>query len=315
MKLPISLIILTRDEEVNIGKCLESVKDWVFEIFVVDSFSTDSTAQIAKGYGANVVVHPFENQAKQFNWALDNLKINNEWILRLDADEEMTKELWQEIAEKLDKMNYEIQNQYENTKVRNANDKINGFYMKRRVYFMGRWIKHGGYYPTWILRLFRNGRGRSEDREMDEHIVLTRGRAEKLENDFIDRNLKGLGFWINKHNTFATREANVVMKTLEHESMKTSGHENIKALKQDIEGPPALRREAKERYYRLPPFLRVFIYFFNRYFLRMGFLDGKEGFIFHILQGFWYRFLVDAKLYEAKKQKSTRAREHESKWL
>jgi len=150
---------------------------------------------------------------------------------------------------------------------------------------------------------------------MDEHIVLFSGKAEKLENDFIDRNLKGLSFWIDKHNKFATREANVVMKTLKQESTKTSGHENMKALKQDIEGPPALRREAKERYYRLPPFLRVFIYFFNRYFLRMGFLDGKEGFIFHILQGFWYRFLVDAKLYEAKKQKSTRAREHESKWL
>ena len=306
MKLPISLIILTRDEEVNIGKCLESVKDWVSEIIVVDSMSTDRTAEIAKEYGAKVVEHQFENQAKQFNWALDTQKIKHAWILRLDADEEMTKELWQEIAEKLDKMSYEVQN---------ANNEVNGFYIKRRVYFMGRWIRHGGYYPTWILRLFRNGTGRSEDREMDEHIVLFSGKAEKLENDFIDRNLKGLSFWIDKHNKFATREANVVMKTLKQESTKTSGHENMKALKQDIEGPPALRREAKERYYRLPPFLRVFIYFFNRYFLRMGFLDGKEGFIFHILQGFWYRFLVDAKLYEAKKQKSTRAREHESKWL
>ncbi len=280
MKLPISLIILTRDEEVNIRKCLESVKDWVSEIIVVDSMSTDKTAEIAKGYGARVVEHDFVNQAQQFNWALDTQKIKNEWILRLDADEEVPEELWEEIEKKLPE----------------APADVSGFYIKRRVYFMGRWIKHGGYYPTWILRLFRNGKGKSEDREMDEHIILLKGRAEKLENDFIDRNNKNLSFWIDKHNKFASREVLEIMKAAEHRSAGAP------------EGPPGERRKAKQRYYELPMFFRALLYFLNRYFLKLGFLDGKEGLIFHVLQGFWYRFLIDAKLYENGKIKNQNAK-------
>ena len=267
MKSSISVIILTYNEEINIENCLKSITDWANEIFIVDSYSTDKTLEIAKKYRAKIIKHPFENQAKQFNWALENLDIKSEWILRLDADEYLTQELKNEI-----RVNPLLNNQ----DPRQSASIVNGFYIKRRVYFMGRWIRHGGYYPTWILRLFRKGKARSELRAMDEHIVLSEGKAEKLKNDFIDDNKKGLEDWINKHNNYSSREAADVL----------SGNYG---------------RGKKKFYYWLPLFCRAFLYFIYRYFFRLGFLDGKEGLIFHFLQGFWYRFLVDAKLFEIKR--------------
>jgi hypothetical protein len=231
--------------------------------------------EIAEKYGCKVFQHHFENQAQQFNWALDNLEIKNDWILRLDADEYLTEELKEEIAQELTNANL-MRTNAENNR-RDFAD-INGFYIKRRVYFMGRWIKHGGYYPIWFLRLFRKGKVKSEQRAMDEHIVLLEGRTEKLKNDFIDNNKKGLSDWIQKHNNYASREAADVLR-----------------------GDYGTKK--KKIYYRLPLFCRAFLYFIYRYFIRLGFLDGKEGLIFHFLQGFWYRFLVDAKIYEARKIK------------
>jgi len=269
MKLSISVIILTYNEEIHLERLLKNIADWADEIFVVDSYSTDNTVQIAKRYGCKIVQHSFENQAQQFNWALENLDIKNEWILRLDADEYLTEELKEEIKKLL--RNTNLIQKYESTN-------INGFYIKRRVYFMGRWIKHGGYYPIWFLRLFKKGKAKPEQRAMDEHIVLLEGRAERLKNDFIDDNKKGLSDWIQKHNNYASREAADVLR-----------------------GDYGTKK--KKIYYRLPLFCRVFLYFFYRYFIRLGFLDGKEGLIFHFLQGFWYRFLIDAKIYEARKQK------------
>lgn len=259
MKSPISVIILTYNEELNIEDCLKSVTGFADEVFVVDSYSTDKTLDIAKRYGAKIVQHPYENQAQQFNWALDNLNIKTEWVLRLDADEYLTEELKNEITEKL----------------KNMASNINGFYLKRKNYFMGRWIKYGGYYPTWILRLFRNGKARSEQRAMDEHIILSEGKAGKFKSDFVDDNKKDLTWWIAKHNNYAWREASDVM----------SG---------------SYGRGKKKFYYHLPLFCRAFAFFIYRYFFRLGFLDGKEGLIFHFLQCFWYRFLIDAKIYEHK---------------
>ncbi len=273
MKLPISVIILTYNEEIHIERLLKNIIDWAGEIFIVDSFSTDKTLEITKKYGAKIIQHPFINQAEQFNWALDNLDIKNDWILRLDADEYLTPELKTEIS---------------NITMSDIKN-INGFYIKRRVYFMGRWIKHGAYYPTWFLRLFKKGKARSEQREMDEHIVLSEGpegkqssygagKAGKLKNDFIDDNKKDLTFWIDKHNKYATREAADVL----------AGNYG---------------RGWKKYYYRLPMFFRACAYFCYRYFFRFGFLDGKEGLIFHFLHAFWYRFLIDAKIYEKQKIK------------
>lgn len=281
MKLPISLIVLTFNEELNLESCLKNSAEWVDEIFVVDSYSTDKTLEISKKYGSKIAQRSFKNQAEQFNWALDNLDIKNEWILRLDADEYLTPELWKEIGDIL---------KNENIK---ALQNINGFYLKRRVYFMGKWIRHGGYYPTWILRLFRKGLARyEEERNVDEHLTLLKGKAGKFKNDFIDDNQRDLTWWIKKHNNYASREAEEAIKVIGDKRQVISG----------VEGQVKIKRAIKNKfYYRLPIFCRSFGYFIYRYFFRLGFLDCKEGLIFHFLQGFWYRFLVDAKIYERKK--------------
>lgn len=273
MKLPITLVVLTYNEELNLVRCLKSAEDFASQIIVVDSGSADKTVEIAREHGAEVHVHTFTNQAEQFNWALDHLEIKNEWILRLDADEAMTPELWAEIGKELP----------------NISSETSGFHMKRRVHFMGRWIRYGGYYPKWFLRLFRKGVGRFEDREMDEHVVLSRGRAIMLENDIIENDKRDLTTWIAKHNGYALREARAAMR-------KTASMEG------NLEGEaPERTRWFKEHIYeRLPLFVRPFLYFFYRYIILAGFLDGLEGFIFHTLQAFWYRFLVDAKIWEQK---------------
>lgn len=280
VKLPISVIILTYNEEKNIEECLKSVYDWVDEIFIVDSYSTDGTLEIAKKYTDKIYQHPFENYAKQFNWALKNLPLKNEWIMRLDADERVTPELKEELLKKLPELQ----------------EDITGLYVKRRVYFMGRWIKHGGYYPTWLLRIWRKGKGYCEERWMDEHIKITEGKVFFLDNDIVDDNKKDLHWWIGKHNSYATREA-IDILNLRFNFLK---YDNIKPA---FFGTQEQRKRwLKEKLYaRMPLFIRPFLYFIYRYFIKFGFLDGKEGLIFHFLQGFWYRFLVDAFIYERRR--------------
>lgn len=278
-KLPITLIVLTKDEEPNLDHCLKDAAGRVEQIVVVDSGSTDGTLAIARQYGADVYDHLFKDQADQFNWALDNAKISGEWVLRLDADESISDELWDEIELALEK----------------APADVAGFYLKRRVYFMGRWIRHGGYYPTWLLRLFRKGKARSEARAMDEHLVLTEGRTGELQNDFKDENHKELGWWISKHNSYSTREAQAMLER--------RGAMDAEGLRPDLFGShPERKRWLKENLYlKLPIFVRPFLYFFYRYVLRGGFLDGRQGFLFHFLQGLWYRLLVDVKYAELRK--------------
>jgi len=279
-KIPLSVLILTYNEEKNIEECLKSVHDWAQEIFIVDSFSTDKTLEIVKKYTDKIFQHKFETQAKQFNWALKNLPIKTEWIMRLDADERVTAELKEELTKKLPELDKEI----------------TGLYVKRKVYFKGKWIRWGGYYPTWLLRIWRYGKGFYEERWMDEHVKITDGKVLFLKNDIIDENKKNLHWWINKHNNYATREALDILNL------------KYKFLKYDILQPKLFgtqeqrKRWFKEKVYaRMPLFIRPFFYFTYRYFLRLGFLDGIEGLIWHFLQGFWYRFLVDAKIFEIEK--------------
>ena len=272
MRVSITAIVLTYNEEANLRKCLESVRGLVSEIIVVDSGSTDRTKNIAEEFGAKFVVHEFKNQADQFNWALAHTEPKGEWILRLDADEELLPELRDEIAQTLP----------------GAPADVSGFYLNRRNYFRGVWIKHGGYYPIWLLRLVRRGAAKSEVREMDEHLILLRGRTEKMRHDFIDNNLKGLEAWKEKHRQYALREACAYF-----------AHEDGK----DVGGQAGEKRKLKLAvYYRFPPFLRVALYFLYRYFILLGFLDGWYGTQFHFLQGFWYRWLIDAELCKAKKR-------------
>ena len=284
----LNIIILTYQEELNLPHALRSLKDLDCQVFVVDSGSTDRTLEIAESFGAHVVKHPFESHARQLNWALDELPLVGPWTLRLDADERLTDELAVEISRV----------------VSSTPAAITGYLIKRRVYFWGRWIRFGGYYPTWLLRLWRTGMARSEDIWMDEHMVMTSGSIGKLRYDFIDENHKGLAFWIDKHNLYSDRE---VM-----EINAASGQSS----RQRVGAEVARKRFMKNTIYRRSPlFLRAVAYAFLRYVILLGFLDGRAGFVFHFLQGFWYRLIVDAKLYESQTDKLSRGGAETNKGL
>lgn len=277
--LDITVIILTYNEELHIRRCLENVCTFAKKVYVIDSPSIDHTVEICREFSnVEVVVHKYPgNQAEQFNWALDNVHIDTEWILRLDADEYLLPELIGELREK----------------VPNLPDGVSGVTFKRRHIFLGRWMKRGTY-PVMILRLFRKGKAVCEQRLMDEHIELLEGENITLENDFVDHNLNNLSWWAQKHVNYAVREA---AELLDIEYRITGNDSSCRNLSEKT----LKKRELKHKYARQPLFWRSFAYFCYRYFLKLGFLEGKEGFLWHFLQGWWYRTLVDAKIYEIKK--------------
>jgi len=266
----ISAIVLTFNEEKNLPDCLESLKGVADEVFVVDSGSTDATRGIAARYGAKVVEHPFENYASQRNWAIDNLPIAGEWVLNLDADERLTPELASEIRERLPRTPAETA----------------GFLLRKRTIFLGRWIRHGGHYPSYHLRLFRRGRGRCEERLYDQHF-LVEGTLESFTSDYLDVLTPDIDRWVERHLVWARLEAREM-------SVVDSSHERAQVQSRATGSPIERRRWQRERLYgRLPLYVRPFLYWIYRYFLRRGFLDGREGLIFHFLQGCWFRFMVD----------------------
>lgn len=278
----LTVLIITKDEEKNLEKCLQSVNSVAKRIVVVDSGSTDKTVEIAQKNGADVFFHEFTNHASQLNWGLENTGIDTKWIMRMDADEELTDELQNEIRTKLPVLD----------------DSVSGIFLKRRVYFMGKWIKHGGVYPLHVLRIFKNGSAVCEQRIMDEHFVVTDGGKEiTFKYDFCDKNEKPLDWWLNKHNWYSNLEMKAYIK--EQESDSNDG------VKPKLFGTAVERKRWLKNvmYYKTPILRRAHWYFIYRYFLKLGFLDGKEGLIFHFLQGYWYRFVVDAKIYEEIKNK------------
>ncbi|WP_341495716.1 glycosyltransferase family 2 protein [Photobacterium damselae subsp. damselae] len=273
----LTIIILTFNEEKHIKRCLESLLPITKEILVIDSYSTDKTVEIAESLGAKVYQNYWPgNHAIQFQWGLDNCPIETEWVMKMDADEYVTDELSIEIIQNLKKIE----------------SNVSGIYIKRRVFFMGRWIKHGGYYPTWLLRIWRYKDGHMEQRWMDEHIKLNCGSTIQFDNDLVDDNKNDLTWWTQKHNNYATREAVDILNTI-------YGFKSYDEVTPNLFGTQEQRkRKLKHLYAHMPLFLRPFIYFVWRYFIKLGFLDAKEGLIWHFLQGFWYRFLVDAKINE-----------------
>lgn len=274
----LTVVILTRDEAVHIARAIGSVQAVADRIVVVDSGSTDGTADIARGLGAEVLVHRFVNQARQFNWALDQLPVETDWIFRLDADEVVSPALARSLSQVLPGLG----------------PKVAGAGVLRRMAFLGRPIRWGGMFPVRITRVLRHGRGRSENRWMDEHILLD-GAETTLDGELLDDNLKPLGWWINKHNNYASREV-VDLLNLEYGFMPY-----LTVADRGIGQQAGLKRWIKDKIYtRLPSGARAFAYFLYRYVVRLGFLDGMEGTAFHVLQGFWYRYLVDVKLHEVK---------------
>ncbi len=279
----LTVVILTYNEEIHIERCIRSLQSIASQVFVVDSGSTDRTVDIAKTLGAVVVYRGWKNYADQFQWALDHYSEHcggaTNWVMRMDADEYLESDLQEEIPIAL----------------ANAHKNIMGFYIRRKVFFMGKWIRWGGFYPHLLLRIWRHGLGRIEQRWMDEHIVLPTGaKTEMLKGHLVDDNKKGITFWIDKHNRYASREA-VDLLSLKY-PLLPKRDEALKAL----DDPQAKwKRLFKEKIYaKLPLGLRATLYFLYRYVLRLGFLDGGKGFLWHFMQGFWYRLLVDVKILE-----------------
>lgn len=277
MKVPVSVVILTYNEEKNIRACLESIIGFTDSIFIVDSGSTDGTLEIAKEFGITVVFNKFDNYSQQRNWALTHLPIPNNWIINLDADHRLTPELKTEITKQF---------------IIGISDQINGFLVSRRTIFMGKWIKYGGHYPTYHAVMFRKGFGKCEEKLYDQHFVVN-GHTTKLKGDIIDLITESLTTFTDRHNKWATLEA------LQQLSDKKNDNDIIKGT---LTGNAIqTRRYIKNIYEKFPMFVRPFLYFIIRYFFKLGFLDGTRGLIFHFLQCFWFRFLIDSKIYEHKR--------------
>ena len=268
----IAVVVLTLNEEANLPLCLASVCDWAGQVFVVDAGSTDRTTQIAEAHGAIVVEHPFETHGVQWRWALKNLPLRCDWILALDADQRVTPELASEISG-MDTAGL---------------DGIDGCYIKRRQLFRNRWIKHGGYYPKYLLKMFRPSAVLLDPTDLVDHHFYVAGAVKKLRHDLIESNRKedDISFWIEKHNRYAT--------LLAQEELRWRTAPREAAIVPSLAGHPDQKILAlKHLWRRMPLYVRPFVYFTYRYFFRLGFLDGKEGAIFHFLQAFWYRLLVD----------------------
>ncbi len=278
--LDLSVIILTYNEELHIRRCLENVVPIAKDIFIIDSYSTDKTIEIAKQYpNVHILQNKWENNyAKQFNWGLEHANISTQWVLRLDADEYLLPELVAELQEKLPTLP----------------DDVTGIIFNRRHIFMDKWMRRG-IYPVKLLRVFRYGKGKCEQRLMDEHIQLSEGRAVEFEHDFCDHNLNNLSWFCHKHVNYAIREA-VDLLDIELDLTGAAETDSNKEI-----SPQALaKRMKKHKYAKQPLFWRSFAYFCYRYFLKGACLDGKVGFIWTFLQGWWYRTLVDAKVFEIK---------------
>lgn len=288
--LPVTAVILTRNEHRNLPACLESLVGKASRCIVVDSFSDDDTVQIAERYGATVLQHEFRNHAEQLEWALRNAPIQTEWVMRVDADERWTESGWATLGPLL------------------SDPQVAGIHVSMRIMFMGRFLRYGGLYPNLFLRVFRRASARVERRWMDEHVSVS-GEVVAPGIDVIEANYDrqhNIGLWTAKHNAYSTREA-IDLLLARHRS----GVDTIANLWGDR---TARKRWLKERVYaRAPLFVRPFAYAAYRYVVRLGFLDGVPGFVFHVLQGFWYRFLVDVKIYqlEALAKRSGRSIEDE----
>jgi glycosyltransferase involved in cell wall biosynthesis len=283
--MPISAIVLTYNEEANIEACLQSICGWVGEVFVVDSGSTDATLDIVQRYTDQIVKHPFENYARQRNWAQDNLPLAHDWVFHIDADERATPELVESLCQFFASAEPE---------------KIDGLLMSRRSVFFGRAIMHGGHYPAYHLRVFRRNRGRCEDRLYDQHFVAN-GPTQQIRGDLIDIMTSDLAVWTTRHARWGVLEA-------QEQITPRTENSGQQVIAQAYGNPIERRRWLRTSVYaRAPIFVRAFGYFFYRYVVRMGFLDGMEGLIFHFLHGCWYRFYIDAQIYEMQKQQKASA--------
>lgn len=281
MKIPVSVLIPAKNEQANLPACLESLHI-ADEIFVVDSQSSDDSIKIAQSYGAKVIQFHFNGRwPKKKNWSLENLPFRNEWVLIVDADERIPPELWQEIS------------------IAIQNPEYDGYYLNRRVFFLGKWIRHGGKYPDWNLRLFKHQKGRYEnlstedipntgDNEVHEHVILG-GKVAYLHNDMLHEDFRNLYHWLERHNRYSNWEARVYLNLL-------TGKDDNDTIGANLFGDAVQRKRfLKKLWVRLPfkPLLRFILF----YIIQRGFLDGKAGYIYGRLLS-QYEYQIGVKLYE-----------------
>lgn len=268
-------IIMTKNEEKNIVECLQSMKNFAKRCVVIDCGSTDNTVALAKENGADVYFHEFEYYAKQFNWGIDNCDIDTEWIIRLDADERFPEKLCKEIEEIIEK---------------NKDGEVNGITIEADFFFLGRCMKHGPRNKRKMM-LFKKEFGRIEDRRRDAHSVISQGISVSTKNRFLHYDFKDLDNYIKRYNWYATREMQ------DYIDFKRGASTEIKTDK-------AIIKQRKKKfgfYYKMPKYFRAWAWFIYNYIFRFGFLDGKAGLVFCYLECYWYRFLVDSKIYEYEK--------------
>lgn len=282
---PVTVVFLTFNEEANLADCLEAVAGWAREIFIVDSGSTDATLEIARRCGAQCFYHPFERHTRQWNWALRNLPFSCEWAFCLDADQRLTPELKREVAALLQGGNG------------GPPQRVAGYYVNRRQIFRGKWIKYGGYYPKRLLKLVRHQSAWCDENELLDSRFYVNGAAVLLQHDLIEDNRKedDISFWTTKHIRYAELQAR-------EELLRREGLVQWNARPSFFGSPDQRSLWLRHLWYRhLPLYVRPWLYYFYRYFLRLGILDGKEGFIFHFLQALWFRLLVDIKIDELRR--------------
>lgn len=283
----LSILILARNEEIHIDRCLESAFRLTKFVYVLDSNSVDKTPEIAVNLGATLISGEFKSFADKLNWGLQNIKFNTPWVMRLDADEVLSAALIEEVPKMLNSVNPDVA----------------GIYVRRQLWFMGRWIRFGGMYPTYSMRIWRPDAVFCESRDLDEQIILRRGTYMTAHVDIMDIPLTDLSSWIAKHNHYATLEAHSILR----EQQSNAIDENFMSLFGTL--PQRVRWIKTHIFYRLPPFVRPALYFIYRYFMKFGFLDGRVGFIFHFMHGLWYRVLIDAKIAEARLKSKAKARD------
>ncbi|MES2417949.1 MAG: glycosyltransferase family 2 protein [Bacteroidota bacterium] len=276
-----SFIILTYNEEIQLPRLLASIEKLTAPIYILDSGSVDNTIEIAKKSNAQVKFNQFENHPKQWDFALKNFEIDTPWTIGLDADQIVTPELFNQLL--------------------NFNNKdfegVNGIYFNRKNYFQGKWIKHGGYYPFYLLKMFRTGIGYSDLNENMDHRFIAPGKSVIWKKGFlIEENLKenDLNFWKEKHKRYSDRVAEEEFERLKGLRTQT--------LSPNFFGNPDERRaRLKKLWWQLPLGLRPYLYFTYRMLFKLGILDGTKGIYFHYLHALWFRKLIDQKIKILKK--------------
>ena len=277
-----SFIVISYNEEFHLPRLLTSIKSLDAPVFLLDSGSTDNTINIANEFGCIIKTNPFVNHPKQWHAALTTFDIQTLWVICLDSDQVVSEELLSLLKDFKDE---------------DFKD-VSGIYFNRKNIFKGKWLQHGGYFPLYLLKMFRYGVGYSDLNENMDHRFIVPGKTTIWKKGYlIEENVKEneISFWIAKHNRYSDLVAQEEWERLQQLRTQT--------LKPDLFGSPDQKKAfLKSIWWKMPLYVRPFIYFFHRYFIQLGILDGKQGFVFHFLQAFWFRLVVDIKIDEIRKK-------------